>query len=396
MQEARNLKLSPEQWREVQRRSRGPPRNISEIPLDSKALLNPTETMSALSLSRLRLQGHSYRIQDNPDRWAYFQKYLGLLPQHAPPARGDYVQPRHLWEVQSGKARGPDLHLPEADVCIDIAWYRHLTEADQKTLCAVRSPPVSRTVGRRGRVTLLLKNPDQPVQEANLRGITVSSHVSKLEPTAFYAVATAIYERALGGPCLVGGKRGISLQEVVRTMHMKLDPARLQHRIVDVLITDLAKFFDVIAQDIHPIVGARVGLGEADHLATHTEGFSYTLPLGPWQSHTPTQLLGTPQGTIQGVHAGRRQRSHSCGSWTWRTGLQRWSPSASRGSCGWTTRSSSWNGAIPALYKGSCWISGYTTRVSSGWMSLTARSNTARRPTRGPYGRLRRQPWPAT
>ena len=209
--------------------------------------------------------------------------------------------------MQSGKARGPDLRLPEADVCIEynLTWYRHLMEADQVTLCAVvRSAPVSRTVGRRGRVTLLLKNPDQPVREANLRGITISSHVSKLEPTAFYAVATAIYERALGGPCLVGGMRGISVQEVVRTVHMKLDLARLQHRIVDVLITDLAKFFDVIAQDIHPIVGARVGLGEADHLATHTEGFSYTLPLGPWQSHTLTQLLGTPQGTIQGVHAG--------------------------------------------------------------------------------------------
>ena len=68
------------------------------------------------------------------------------------------------------------------------------------TLCAVvRSPPVSHTVGRRGRVTLLLKNPDQPVREANLRGITISSHVSKLEPTAFYAVATAIYERHGGG-----------------------------------------------------------------------------------------------------------------------------------------------------------------------------------------------------
>ena len=117
-------------------------------------------------------------------------------------------------------------------------------------------------------------------------------------------MATAVYERALGGPCLVGGMQGISLQEVVRTVHMKLHLARLQHRIVDALITDLAKFFDVIAQDIHPIVGARVGLGEADHLATHTEGFSYTLPLGPWQSHTLTKLLGTPQATIHGVHAG--------------------------------------------------------------------------------------------
>ena len=221
-QETLNLKRTPEQWREVQRRSRGPPRDVSEIPLDSKALLNPRETLSALYLSRLRLQGHSYRIREDPDRWAHFQMYLGLLPQHAPPARGDYVQPHHLWEVQSGKARGPDLRLPEADIGIDISWYRHLTEADQKTLCTmVRSPPVSRTVGRRGRVTLLLKNPDQPVQEANLRGITISSHVSKLEPTAFYAVATAVYERALGGPCLVGGMRGISLREAPPHRHRR-------------------------------------------------------------------------------------------------------------------------------------------------------------------------------
>ena len=130
--------------------------------------------------------------------------------------------------MQSGKARGPDLHLPEADVGIDISWYRHLTDAGQVTLCAVvRSPPVCRTVGRRGRVTLLLKNPDQLIQEANLRGMTISSHVSKLEATAFYALATAIYERALGGPCLVGGMRGVSLKEVVRTVHMKFDLARL-------------------------------------------------------------------------------------------------------------------------------------------------------------------------
>ena len=118
MQETQNLKLSLEQWREVQRRSRGPPHPISEVPLHSKAPLIPRETLSALYLIRLRLQAHSYRIQDNPDRWAHFQKCLGLLPQHAPPARGDYVQPRHLWEVQCGRARGPDLRLPKADVCI--------------------------------------------------------------------------------------------------------------------------------------------------------------------------------------------------------------------------------------------------------------------------------------
>ena len=80
----------------------------------------------------------------------------------------------------------------------------------------MRSPPVSRTAGRRGRVTLLLKNPDQPIHEANLRGINISYHISKLEPTAFYALATAKCEGALGGPCLVGGMRGVSILEVVR------------------------------------------------------------------------------------------------------------------------------------------------------------------------------------
>ena len=87
-------------------------------------------------------------------------------------------------------------------------------------------------------------------------------------------------------------------------VHMKLDLAKLQRRVVDVLITDLAKFFDVIAEDVHPSVGTRVGLGEVGHLATHMVGFSYALPLGPWQPSTLTQLLGTPQGTIPGVHAG--------------------------------------------------------------------------------------------
>ena len=79
---------------------------------------------------------------------------------------------------------------------------------------------------------------------------------------AFYAPATAIYERALGGACLVGGMRRVSLREVVRTVHMKLDLARLQHRVVDILVTHLANFFDVITRDAHRIVGARVGLEE--------------------------------------------------------------------------------------------------------------------------------------
>ena len=72
------------------------------------------------------------------------------------------------------------------------------------------------------------------------------------------------------------------------------------------------EIFNVIAQDIHPIVGARVGPGEADHLATHTEGFSYTLPLGPWQSSTLAHLLGTPQCTSRESMRELRRHSLSC------------------------------------------------------------------------------------
>ena len=35
-------------------------------------------------------------------------------------------------------------------------------------------------------------------------------------------------------------------------IHMALDMARLGGQIVDVLIANLAKYFDVIAQDVHP------------------------------------------------------------------------------------------------------------------------------------------------
>ena len=90
-----------------------------------------------------------------------------------------------------------------------------------------------------------------------------------------------MYERALGGPYLVEAMKGMSLQKVVRTVHMVLDLPRLRRQVVDVLITDLAKYFDVIAQDVHPVVSSHIGLGTKDHLFTHTEGYHYTIPLEP-------------------------------------------------------------------------------------------------------------------
>ena len=61
------------------------------ISLESKALLDPSKTLCTLYLSRMRLQGYSYRTWDDPIRWAQFKQHLELVPQHALPARGDYV-----------------------------------------------------------------------------------------------------------------------------------------------------------------------------------------------------------------------------------------------------------------------------------------------------------------
>ena len=89
----------------------------------------------------------------------------------------------------------------------------------------------------------LLKDPSRTVEEANILGITVSTHISKRE----LVEASKVYERALRGPFLVGGMKGISLHKVVRTVNMALDMACLKGQIVDVLIGDGAKFFDAIA-----------------------------------------------------------------------------------------------------------------------------------------------------
>ena len=174
-----------------------------------------------------------------------------------------------------GKARGLGVRLPEADVCIDISWYRHLAEADPYALCGVmRSRPVCCTMGKSGRVTLLLKHPDKPVQEANLWGITISSHIFKLEATALYALATAICEPLGARPSLEVCGGGVPPGGSPNGAH-EARPSQASAPMVDMPVTDLAKFFDVTAHDINPIVGARVGLGDASHLATNLEGFLY-------------------------------------------------------------------------------------------------------------------------
>ena len=109
----RILKRSPEnqhlrrtlgQWPEVDQRSRGPPRDIAEILLDNKALLDPKETPIYVYVTHIWFHGHRYCIGDDPVRWADFKNYLHLLREQGTPSRKDYIHPRDLCKVQSRKA----------------------------------------------------------------------------------------------------------------------------------------------------------------------------------------------------------------------------------------------------------------------------------------------------
>ena len=139
----------------------------------------------------------------------------------------------------------------------------------------------------------------------------IPAHISKPAPTTFYALARAIYERALRGLCLVGGMRGVSLKEAVQIVYMKLDVATLWCGVVNILVTARAKIFPVIAQHVHQIVGPREGLADEDLLATHREGFSYTLIVGHWQLDSQAQLLGTPRRRSMGSMEAPQQHSPS-------------------------------------------------------------------------------------
>ena len=101
-------------------------------------------------------------------------------------------------------------------------------------------------------------------------------HISKL--VAFYT-ASRVYERARGGPtlCVFGGMRGTSLHDVVHTVHNTLDLAQFR-QVVEVL-TDPAKYFHVIAPDVHLVVGDHIRLGNRGHLSAHTHRCWYTMLL---------------------------------------------------------------------------------------------------------------------
>ena len=93
----------------------------------------------------------------------------------------------------------------------------------------------------------------------------------------------------------------MAILKVFSVSLMTIDVAQMRGTRLEVLITDLSKFFNVMPQDMHPLVGAWIGLGTYEESGAHTEGYSYLVPL--WDIQSPELFLGVgvPQGSIQGV-----------------------------------------------------------------------------------------------
>ena len=165
--------------------------------------------------------------------------------------------------MASGKAFGRDLTNDDGHISIDISWYRHLPPADIDNLySALESGPVKQYLGKTGKVVLLVKKPKKPVTPANLRGITLAPHISKVEPTAYYDTRDReVYNRVQGGPYIVGGMRRVSIVVVVRITLFVHDMAMMAGISHDILLLDDEKYFDGLAQDGHPLIGAHIGLG---------------------------------------------------------------------------------------------------------------------------------------
>ena len=62
-----------------------------------------------------------------------------------------------------------------------------LAEEDILTLCAVlETKQVKSRIGKEGLLGLLVKNPNKAPTITNLQGITIASHLSKVEPLAYF------------------------------------------------------------------------------------------------------------------------------------------------------------------------------------------------------------------
>ena len=187
-------------------------------------------------------------------------------------------------------------------VHLDIAWYQQIAEEDQEILCKVlERPEVQEALGKEGQVSLLVKKDHLPAAKGNLRGITIAPHISKLQPSAYYAErGMQAYEKALGGPLMVEGVKRVSMVEVVMKVMMPIDIAIITDTVVDIAISDRSQYYDNIPQDAHPEVGEAIGLGTKEELQRYTEGYSAVVPLGEHETLPMPMGKGVPQGSVQG------------------------------------------------------------------------------------------------
>ena len=133
--------------------------------------------------------------------------------------------------VKSNKVRGRDLTFEKGRLHIDILWYRMLAEEDVFTLCAVlETTQVKSRIGKEGLVGLLIKNPNKAPETSNLRGITISSHLSKVEPLAYFGAKDmpGIIIQVAGGPFLMWGLKGIAISDMVRLSLMGHEVAHMK------------------------------------------------------------------------------------------------------------------------------------------------------------------------
>jgi hypothetical protein len=197
-----NFGLDPQMWTAVRRMTRREGQDMHQMPLEGKVLLNQAETLSQVFRDRQRLQGKRLLIREDVEKMSQLRDYLRNVPYTPTGASRGYVKGEHLDRVASGKARGRDFMSRKGAVHIDISWYAGLAEGDRDRLAgALEEEEVRITQGKQGQVALLLKDGRKPMSSSNVRGITVASHLSKVEPTAYYATREpGIYDRVLGGP----------------------------------------------------------------------------------------------------------------------------------------------------------------------------------------------------
>ena len=68
-------------------------------------------------------------------------------------------------------------------------------------------------------------------------------------------------EKALGGPLMVGGAKGVSMVEVVRNVMMAIGIAIITNTVLDVAISDLSQYYSNMPQDAHQELGDAIGPG---------------------------------------------------------------------------------------------------------------------------------------